>query len=208
MGQTEIHPSRCVDLDVSTRDGDITVYLPPEYNGVVAFRTRRGSSGITFLPAFAAHAEVVHGNDDEMLVSVSSTVSHTGVSAPQEGADYCIIGTRDGKITIGLHGQDDGSTVVQSKPLVGRVGGRLGTSTKQLGSMIQASTKAGIKVLDATFQVSASARESALQVRESVLQVRECAMDNASRVKATATQSTQQAMDSVMQARSQLLGRR
>ncbi|KZT67336.1 hypothetical protein DAEQUDRAFT_729187 [Daedalea quercina L-15889] len=215
---TNIHLNRCVDLDVSTRDGNITVFLPPSYDGVVAFRTRRGQSGITFLPAFAAHAGIIRGSDHDILVSLSPRTAHTEVSVPQEGEDYCIIGTRDGKITVGLHGQDEEeSAASQSSGLADLVGVLVGTGAKQLGSIMQTGTNAGMRALDATMQATASARESALQAREyavgngnrarwSALQARDYAMDSANRARASAIQGTRQARG-ILQGKSLTFGK-
>ncbi|KAH9930280.1 uncharacterized protein B0H18DRAFT_994153 [Fomitopsis serialis] len=202
---TEIHPNRCVDLDVSTRHGNITIYLPPNYDGVIALRTRRGPSGVTFLPAFAAQARVVRGNDHEMLVSLSSTTSHTEVSTPQENEDYCIVGTRHGKITIGLHGQDEESAVARSNGLVDLVGALVGTGAKQFGSMIQGSTQAGLKILESTLQASASARANALQAqqsaREIALQAQQSARENSLQAQQSARESALQAQQSATRVR-------
>ncbi|TFY68844.1 hypothetical protein EVJ58_g767 [Rhodofomes roseus] len=180
---TEIHPNRCVDLDVSTCHGNINVFLPSNYDGIVAFRTRRGTSGISFLPAFAARARVLRGNDHEMLVSLSSTTTHMEAFSPQESEDYCIIGTRHGKITIGLHGKDDESAVIQSSGISGLVGALVGTGAKQIGDIVQMGTKASMKLLESTLQASSTT------ARDTAMQARQVALDHANWARMTATET-------------------
>ncbi|TFY54824.1 hypothetical protein EVJ58_g8632 [Rhodofomes roseus] len=170
---TEIQFGRSVDLDVSTRHGNIIVFLPPTFDGSVAFRSRRGPSGVTFLPAFASRARVVRGSNREMLVSLSSTPTDATSLRPagQTGDDYCVIGTRHGKVTIGIYGLDSESDVIQG-------GG--------LAAQLEALVESGAKQLETWFAAGAKALESTLQARRS-------AVDNTRQVRARAISNPQRA---------------
>lgn len=180
---------------MSTRDGDITVFLPVNFDGMVAFRSRRGTTSITFLPAFAGLARVVRGSNNEMLVSLSPTTLHTEVSTPTEGEDYCIIGTRDGRIKVGLYGRDEEAAAAQGGGIGGLVSALVGIGFKSAATIVQASTNLGISTVQASV---ASARDSAMLVKDH-------AMDSAARARMSAVDGGRQARGSVMQVRAQLM---
>ena len=186
---------RCIDLDVSTRDGDIAVFLPVNFNGLVAFRSRRGTTNITFLPAFAGMASVVRGNNSEMLVSLSPSTVHTDASTPREGEDYCVIGTREGRIKIGLYGQDEEAAVAQSGGVGGLVSALVGIGFKSAATIVQASTNLGMSTVQATV---ASARDSAMLVKDH-------ALNSAARARMSAVDGGRQARGSAMQVRAQFM---
>lgn len=177
---------------MSSRDGDISVFLPLTFDGMVTFRSQRGTTNIAFLPAFAALARVVRGSSNEMLVSLSSTTTHTEMSTPSEGEDYCIIGTRDGRITVGLYGQDEGAAAAQGGGIGGLVSALVGMGVKSATNVLQASTNVGISTVQATVS---SARDSAMLVKGH-------AMDSAARARMSAVEG---ASKSVLQVRAQLL---
>jgi len=163
---TTIHNGRCVDLDVSTRTGRITVFLPVTFSGMIAFHTRNGPKGINFMPAFAERMRIVRGSDREMLVVLSSvdtaapsgsTLDANGTS--REGDDYCAISTRHGKITIGLCGQDEASSArLNDGGLIGKFEALMEAGAKQLGTMVEA----GAKNLETWVEAQAKALETTL----------------------------------------------
>lgn len=154
-----------MDLDLSTRDGNITVFLPSTFCGAVGIRTRRGPSGVQLLPAFAERARVVRGSDREMLLVLpssslvpSSSTATTAANA-QEGDDYCIIGTRSGRITIGLSGLDQapGAGRPSGTGLIKRFEALVGAGAKQFETIVETRAKefetwveAGAKMLETT----------------------------------------------------------
>ncbi|KAH9930215.1 uncharacterized protein B0H18DRAFT_993783 [Fomitopsis serialis] len=146
---TEIQLGRSADLDVSTRHGNITVFLPPSFDGSVAFRSRRGASGITFLPHFASRARVVRGSDREMLA----------------GDDYCVIGTRHGKVVIGIYGLDTEADAIQSGGLAEQLGALVESGAKQLETWLTA----GAKALETSLQARRGAADNARQTRARAL---------------------------------------
>ncbi|EMD39349.1 hypothetical protein CERSUDRAFT_112989 [Gelatoporia subvermispora B] len=126
----EIHPGRCVDLDVTTRHGAITVFLPATFNGPIAFRTRRGREGITFLPEMARRTSIVRASDSEVLVVLTKSDSeHEPASTSHvqfqrtAGDDCALIGTRHGKILVGISGVDRLDTTVAPPSLLQKLGG-------------------------------------------------------------------------------------
>jgi len=96
----DLHDSRCVDLDISTRHGNIIVMLPQTFNGTICLRQRHG--GTHFLPAFAARKSLVRATDREALLVLGG-----GEGTVQgDGIDRCVIGSRGGRVTIGISGLD------------------------------------------------------------------------------------------------------
>ena len=170
--QTEIQASRCVDLDVSTRHGNITVFLPPSFNGTIAFRTRRGLKGVSFLPHFAARARVVRGNDRGMLVSLCPTPTAEDIAKaaqpPQAGDDYCVIGTRHGKVVIGIYGLDSEADVIQAGGLAAQFEALMENGAKQIETWFTA----GAKALENSLQGRRIAAETLRQTRLAPLQAR------------------------------------
>ncbi|KZT07243.1 uncharacterized protein LAESUDRAFT_651676 [Laetiporus sulphureus 93-53] len=142
----EVQLGRAVDLDVSTRSGSITVFLPPTFNGAIALHTRNGSRGVHFLPAFAERACVVRSSERDLLVAVSSPERPANppsqYGAPSAGTDYCVIRTRHGKITIGLSGVDIAPVLMRTGGLMGQFEALVEAGHKQLETMIEAGTKA------------------------------------------------------------------
>ncbi|CCM01362.1 uncharacterized protein FIBRA_03412 [Fibroporia radiculosa] len=108
----DIEHDCCVDLDVSTRFGDINALLPPTFDGTLAFAIRKRSK-VSFLPVFASRARVVRESDHEVLVVLSRPTpaslavgSDTMSNRLLDGGDRCVIRTHDGKITVGFSGLD------------------------------------------------------------------------------------------------------
>lgn len=100
----KIQQSRCVDLNLSTRQGNILFFLPPDFDGPITIRQRRGRNAINFLPAFAERARVLRTSERETSVILSSASGTASIANP--GHDLCVLGTRSGEITIGLSGYD------------------------------------------------------------------------------------------------------
>lgn len=96
----ELHESRHVDLDVSTRDSTIAVMLPPTFQGTLHLHQRHGN--VKLLPAFNARTNVIRKHDRDVFM----VVGNANANSADESIDRCFIGTRDGKVTIGLSGVD------------------------------------------------------------------------------------------------------
>ncbi|KAI0791974.1 hypothetical protein C8Q75DRAFT_753847 [Abortiporus biennis] len=99
----QIQPNKHVNLEVFTRHGNITVFIPPNFNGVLNLHSRKGV--VTFLDGFSRLARVVNGNDYEALVLFGSeNLSLADLGSPN--VDTCWLSTRSGKLTIGVSGVD------------------------------------------------------------------------------------------------------
>ncbi|OBZ73715.1 hypothetical protein A0H81_06431 [Grifola frondosa] len=122
-----------VDLDVSSRDGHIVLFIPPTFNGPIAFNTRRAGA-VNFLPAFAQRASVVRASDRETLVffrPVANGADTASKSTPAEGDDCCVVSSRSGRVTMGVSGVDR----METKPSA------IGLF-KQFGDFVEAQAKA------------------------------------------------------------------
>lgn len=84
--------------------GNILFFLPPDFDGPITIRQRRGRNAINFLPAFAERARVLRTSERETSVILSSASGTASIANP--GHDLCVLGTRSGEITIGLSGYD------------------------------------------------------------------------------------------------------
>ncbi|OCH85930.1 hypothetical protein OBBRIDRAFT_807142 [Obba rivulosa] len=142
----EIHPDRCLDLDVSTRHGAITVFLPPTFSGVMVFRTRRGRDGIVFLPELAKHVSIIRATDREVLAVLSSPNAQREPSATSHmqsqktpGDGCVIIGTRHGKITVGISGVDHLNAMGALPGLFKKLGGLI---EMKINTFVQAQVRA------------------------------------------------------------------
>lgn len=90
--------------------GAITLFLPPTFDGLIQIRRRHGS--VEFLPEFARNARVVQGSDKGSLIRYAGPDSVTPTSTIIESdlmsdwLDHCLVGSRTGKIVIGISGVD------------------------------------------------------------------------------------------------------
>lgn len=152
--QSELQEARCVDIDVSSRRGiisililyhhisltfragNIIVLFPPTYSGEIVIRSQRGFSPSSFslLPQFAAVASIVRSSDHESRLILSPAPDANGqlpTERSEETLDSTTISTRVGKVTLGLCGLD---TVTIEAPSPGLF--------KKLGEYIQFQAKA------------------------------------------------------------------
>jgi hypothetical protein len=100
-----LQPRKHITLEVCTRHAPITLFVPPNFHGVLQLRSRKGS--FKFLPAFAQQARVVNADDDGALVLFGQgDIPVSTDPSLNDALDFCLITTRHGKITIGISGID------------------------------------------------------------------------------------------------------
>ncbi|CCM06190.1 uncharacterized protein FIBRA_08432 [Fibroporia radiculosa] len=140
----EIQGGRCVDLNVSTRKGNIVVLLPPDFCGPITFKTRRGRGNINFLPAFSERARIVRATDRETAVIFSGTSPTEDVQSVVQD-DSCVIGTRAGRITVGGFPPKSKFSPDQIPDLTGRVyivtGGNVGIGRETIKALLEHNAK-------------------------------------------------------------------
>jgi len=96
-------PIRPIGLDVTSRKGNIVLFLPVTFSGVVHLMTRKGK--MLVLPALASTMKVVKTSDKEIIFMIAP-------KNPQNGADnssettLCQLNTRKGTVVVGLSGHD------------------------------------------------------------------------------------------------------
>ncbi len=83
--------------------GNIVVFIPPNFEGALTLRSRRGN--VNFLPAFARSARTVSGNDKESFVLFGEG-NYSPADLASDYIDSCFLSTRSGRITIGVSGVD------------------------------------------------------------------------------------------------------
>jgi len=99
-------PIRPLGLDVTSRKGDIVLFLPEKYSGVVHVKTRKGE--MIVLPALTSIMKVVKTSDKEIIFMVSPQNStHNGLGADHcSETSLCQLNTRKGTVVVGLSGRD------------------------------------------------------------------------------------------------------
>lgn len=81
----------------------IVLFVPPNFQGSLHLRTRKGQ--IKFLPAFANQARIINADDDGALVLFGQ--GEISLAEPTtDGLDYCSLVSRHGKLTLGISGVD------------------------------------------------------------------------------------------------------
>lgn len=112
----EIQEKRNVSLDIETRRGNITVFIPRTYDGPINLYSKRGN--LVFLPILTSRMRIIKAKEDEALVMIvpSSGASGSRIATPggsRLGAaaqlydgDFARLTSRTGNIIVGLLGED------------------------------------------------------------------------------------------------------
>jgi hypothetical protein len=112
----EIQGQRNLSLDVETRRGDITVFIPRNYDGPINLYSKRGT--LVFLPVLTSRMRIIKAKEDEALVMVVPSHSASGSRIATPGGsrigaeaqlydgDYARLTSRTGNIIVGLLGED------------------------------------------------------------------------------------------------------
>jgi hypothetical protein len=85
--------------------GDIILFLPSTFSGVIHLTTRKGS--LHLLSGLAAAMKVIKKTDKEALVSMGDNA----VYGDTKHVDFCQLTSRSGKLIVGLTGQDSHAQV-------------------------------------------------------------------------------------------------
>ncbi|PCH36395.1 hypothetical protein WOLCODRAFT_140390 [Wolfiporia cocos MD-104 SS10] len=169
----EIQHGCCVDLDISTRSGSTTVFLPPSFDGALAIRSRSGMSAITLLPALLERSRIVRGTDRDMLLAVippeiSAEFQRSG-SISSGGDDSCVVATRSGKIILGIAGIDQIPVATQhTVGLAELIGSCFELGAKQ----VEVLAEQGARHLELMVEEGAKRVESLILARAKALETR------------------------------------
>ncbi|KAG5643795.1 hypothetical protein DXG03_009618 [Asterophora parasitica] len=93
MPKPSVHPRMA--LEVISRGGNIVLFVPKSFSGVVQISTRKGS--IELLPALASSMNVLKESEHEALIMVGDQHSVT-----DSDVNFCELTTRSGKIIVGI----------------------------------------------------------------------------------------------------------
>jgi len=110
-------PSRAVNFDAYSREGNISLLIPRNYSGIVELRGRRGD--IELLPALAAYARVQRASDSETVVLIGNGAPTPGL--PNVG-DLARLYSRSGRLRLGFSGED---SFTESGSIIGQIFQRL-----------------------------------------------------------------------------------
>lgn len=95
-------PSRPrIGLEAESRRGNIQLFVPANFSGVLQLTTRKGS--IQLLPAIASKMKVLKESDTEALVLIGDQAS--AVTGTRD-MDFCQLSSRSGKLVVGLSDVD------------------------------------------------------------------------------------------------------
>lgn len=97
----DVENPRHLNLEITTRRGNVALLVPRSFSGALHLHTRRGS--LSFLPHFARYMRELKTTNNEALVLFGT--SNTS-SADSSTADYCELTARFGSVIVGLAGQD------------------------------------------------------------------------------------------------------
>jgi len=92
-----------IHLEAYSKSGKVTIFLPRNFRGPLQLKTRKGT--FVFLPALTETMRILNAEDHEALVLVGDQSAPDMPGSPVMG-DYCQLGTKSGKITVGLSGED------------------------------------------------------------------------------------------------------
>ncbi|PPQ69772.1 hypothetical protein CVT25_009756 [Psilocybe cyanescens] len=90
-------------LDVNTDHGNVALFIPEGYSGVVHLRTKKGE--IEILPALATYIKIVKSSNRETIFMIGTQNNLYELDNSRE-ASFCQVDTRTGRIVIGLSGRD------------------------------------------------------------------------------------------------------
>ncbi|KAF5338381.1 hypothetical protein D9611_012460 [Ephemerocybe angulata] len=89
-----------IAVDITSRSGDIMVWLPETFSGVIQLHTKKGELHV--LPSLVKVAQVLKSTDKEAMLLMGS--GPRGEESSQ--TDLCQLNSRSGKVIIGLSGKD------------------------------------------------------------------------------------------------------
>ncbi|KDQ13054.1 hypothetical protein BOTBODRAFT_33929 [Botryobasidium botryosum FD-172 SS1] len=102
---SELHSGRHVSLDVMTRKGDIRLFVPPNFRGIVNLYSKKGD--LKILPGLARTMRVLSAKPEEMLIMIGTVEGlPSSANANTWEGDFAQLVTRDGHVTVGVYGDD------------------------------------------------------------------------------------------------------
>jgi len=101
----ELHGGRHISLDVMTKDGDIRLFVPPNFRGILNLFSKKGD--LKILPGLARTMRVLSAKPEEMLIMIGSVegLPSSEASSTWEG-DFAQLTSRKGSIMVGIYGED------------------------------------------------------------------------------------------------------
>lgn len=90
-------------LDVHSHHGNVVMFLPDSYSGVVGLKTRKGE--LKILPALGASIKIVKSSSRETIFMMGTQNNVYELDNTRE-ASFCEIDTRHGDVIVGLSGHD------------------------------------------------------------------------------------------------------
>lgn len=87
----------------SSLSGNIVLFLPETFTGIVHLMTRKGEMAV--LPALAGIMKVVKTSDREVIFMITPKNFPNGADNPGE-TTLCQLNTRKGTVVVGLSGRD------------------------------------------------------------------------------------------------------
>ncbi|KAL4254748.1 hypothetical protein ABKN59_004801 [Abortiporus biennis] len=107
---TSIQENHHVCLELSTRNGQTILFLPPTFDGFI--HICNGRAPVEILSECAKHTRIVYGSDEASLIRFSpsngsdSPLAVTEQDLQSSSLDHCLLGGSRGRIVIGISGMD------------------------------------------------------------------------------------------------------
>jgi len=102
---SELHSGRHISLDVMTKKGDIRLFVPPNFRGIVNLYSKKGD--LKILPGLARTMRVLSAKPEEMLVMIGTVdgLPSSATNNTWEG-DFAQLVSQMGNVTVGIYGED------------------------------------------------------------------------------------------------------
>ncbi|TFK39860.1 hypothetical protein BDQ12DRAFT_681365 [Crucibulum laeve] len=93
-------------VDAYSRTGDIIVFIPKTFSGVIQLNTRRGDLNI--LSGLSSASTQLKATEEEVILMIGNQSSAAGYDGiPSQVGDLCQLRSYTGKIIVGLSGRDE-----------------------------------------------------------------------------------------------------
>jgi len=91
-----------IGLEAFSRRGNVVVYLPDDFQGVIHMETKRGS--LIVLPVLQSRVKIANQSDRDMTLMVESRNHEANYC---QETSFCHLRTRKGNVIVGLSSGDD-----------------------------------------------------------------------------------------------------
>ncbi|THH29079.1 hypothetical protein EUX98_g5118 [Antrodiella citrinella] len=103
-----LHPNKRIYLEASSRQGMMSIFVPPNFVGTLKLETRQGK--IKFLPEFERRSRLISAPQNTAIVLFGGAQT-ASLELDDLTSDCCLVSTRQGSIVVGVSGIDPGDNI-------------------------------------------------------------------------------------------------